>query len=70
MIIKELIQKYRKSMVNINYNSTFPDQVVPEAEKMTYEYGLAVGNAIEHEWFRNSTGANLYRYYLSLWILL
>ena len=58
MIIKELIQKYRKSMVNINYNSTFPDQVVPEAEKMTYKYGLAVGNAIEQEWFRNSTGAN------------
>jgi len=45
-------------MVNINYNSSFPDQVVPEEEKSSFEYGLAVAQAIEHEWFRNSSGQN------------
>ena len=45
-------------MVNINYNSSFPDQVVPEEEKNSFEYGLAVAQAIEHEWFRNSSGQN------------
>lgn len=34
-------------------NSSFPDQVVPAEEKATLEYGLAVGRAIEGEWFRN-----------------
>tara|TARA_R110000772_G_scaffold5995_1_gene21215 strand:- start:2389 stop:4797 length:2409 start_codon:yes stop_codon:yes gene_type:complete len=37
--------------------STFPDQVVPAAEKATYEYGLKVARAIEGEWFRSSQGA-------------
>ena len=41
--------------------STFPDQVVPAAEKATYEYGLKVARAIEGEWFRNSQGVG-YRY--------
>ena len=45
-------------MININYNSSFPDQVVPEAEKSSWEYGLAVAQAIEHEWFRNNSGQN------------
>ena len=37
-------------------NSSFPNQVVPDAEKATLEYGLAVGRAIEGEWFRNYRG--------------
>ena len=41
--------------------STFPDQVVPAAEKATYEYGLKVARAVEGEWFRNSQGAG-FRY--------
>ena len=32
----------------INY---FPSQAVSDLEKMTYEYGLKVARAIEHEWF-------------------
>jgi len=44
-------------MINTNYNSSFPDQVVPDAEKATLEYGLQVGRAIEGEWFRNDRGA-------------
>jgi len=45
-----------------NSNSIFPDQVVPVAEKNTYEYGLAVGRAIESEWFRNYKGTG-YRFF-------
>jgi len=41
---------------NANPNSSFPSQVVPDAEKATYEYGLRVGRAIESEWFRNDRG--------------
>ena len=43
-------------MIYTNYNSSFPDQVVPDAEKATQEYGLAVARAIENEWFRNDRG--------------
>ena len=41
---------------NANPNSSFPSQVVPDAEKATYDYGLRVGRAIESEWFRNDRG--------------
>ena len=41
---------------NANPNSSFPDQVVPEVEKATYDYGLRVARAIESEWFRNDRG--------------
>jgi hypothetical protein len=37
--------------VYTNTNSSFPSQVVSDAEKATYEYGLQVSNAIEKEWF-------------------
>ena len=45
-------------MVNTNYNSSFPDQVVPNEEKQTLEYGLQVARAIEGEWFRNNRGGD------------
>jgi len=38
-------------MVYTNSNSSFPDQVVPDVEKQSLEYGLQVGRAIENEWF-------------------
>ena len=41
---------------NANTTSSFPSQVVPDAEKATAEYGLRVGRAIEQEWFRNDRG--------------
>ena len=47
--------------ISYNTNSSFPSQVVPDAEKATLEYGLAVGRAIEGEWFRNYRGLG-YRY--------
>ena len=45
-------------MIYTTNNSSFPDQVVPDAEKATLDYGLAVGRAIEGEWFRNSGRGN------------
>ena len=43
-------------MIYTNSSSTFPSQVVPDAEKKTYEYGLAVATAVEGEWFRGDRG--------------
>ena len=37
--------------VSTNANSSFPNQVVPVEEKLSTEYGLQVGRAIEQEWF-------------------
>jgi len=44
-------------MIYKTVNSTFPSQVVPDSEKQSYEYGRAVGNGIENEWFRGDRGA-------------
>ena len=44
-------------MIYKNVNSTFPSQVVSDAEKQSLEYGHAVGRAIENEWFRGDRGA-------------
>jgi hypothetical protein len=47
-------------MVYTNYNSSFPDQVVSDEIKNSYDYGLQVGQAIENEWFRQDTGGDRY----------
>jgi hypothetical protein len=39
-------------MIETSTNSSFPSQVVPFGEKLSFEYGLKVGQAIEYEWFR------------------
>jgi len=39
----------------------FPSQTVSDAEKLSYDYGLKVGKAIQHEWFNNDRGSNKYR---------
>jgi len=44
-------------MIDANSNSSFPDQVVPDEEKQSLEYGLKVGKAIENEWFNNSNNS-------------
>ena len=41
--------------------STFPSQVASDAEKMSPEYGLKVGRAIQDEWFQLDSGTNRYR---------
>jgi len=39
----------------------FPSQVVSDLEKMSYEYGLKVGQAIQQEWFYTDNGTDRYR---------
>jgi len=41
--------------------SYFPSQAVSDAEKLSYEYGLKVGKAIEQEWFNNDRNLNRYK---------
>ena len=36
----------------------FPNQVVSDAEKISYEYGLKVAQAIEGEWFDENNNSN------------
>jgi hypothetical protein len=43
-------------MIQTNYNSSFPDQIVSDEEKQSLKYGSLVGRAIENEWFRNNNG--------------
>jgi hypothetical protein len=50
-------------MIETSYGSSFPDQVVPDAVKASYDYGLKVGQAIEGEWFGGArAGAGGYRF--------
>tara|TARA_R110001599_G_scaffold45976_2_gene135293 strand:- start:1954 stop:4371 length:2418 start_codon:yes stop_codon:yes gene_type:complete len=47
--------------INTNSNSAFPSQVVPDAEKASWEYGSQVASAIETEWFNQGrTNGNRY----------
>jgi hypothetical protein len=39
--------------------TNFPSQAVSDLEKMTQEYGLKVGRAIEHEWFNDANSKYL-----------
>jgi len=41
-------------MANISHNY-FPSQVVSDVEKVSYEYGLKVAQAIEDEWYGDNT---------------
>jgi hypothetical protein len=43
----------RKSLVR---RTDFPDQLAPDIDKMTWDYGLEVGKAIQYEWFKNKGG--------------
>ena len=42
-------------------NSFFPSQAVSDAEKMSSEYGLKIGRAIQNEWFSSNSGASRFR---------
>ena len=41
--------------------SFFPSQVASDAEKMSEEYGLKVGKAIQDEWFNLDSSANRFK---------
>ena len=38
----------------------FPSQAVSDEEKMSSEYGLSVGRAIEQEWFNRDNNPGMY----------
>ncbi len=42
-------------------NSFFPSQIASDQEKMSSEYGLRVGRAIQDEWFKSDSGTNRFR---------
>jgi len=48
-------------MAESGIKSYFPSQTVSDAEKLSYEYGLKVGKAIEQEWFNNDSGSGRYK---------
>jgi len=48
-------------MAESGIKSYFPSQTVGDAEKLSHDYGLKVGKAIEQEWFNNDGGSNRYR---------
>ena len=48
-------------MAESGIKSYFPSQTVSDAEKLSYEYGLKVGKAIEQEWFNNDRNSNKYK---------
>ena len=48
-------------MAESGIKSYFPSQTVSDAEKLSYEYGLKVGKAIEQEWFNHDQGSNRYK---------
>jgi hypothetical protein len=48
-------------MIYNTTNSSFPSQIVPDAEKASLEYGSKVARAIENEWFQNGgSGSRFY----------
>ena len=48
-------------MAESGIKSYFPSQTVSDAEKLSYDYGLKVGKAIETEWFNDNRSTNRYR---------
>jgi len=48
-------------MAESGIRSYFPSQTVSDAEKLSYDYGLKVGKAIEQEWFNDDRNMNRYR---------
>jgi len=48
-------------MAESGMKSYFPSQTVSDAEKLSHDYGLKVGKAIEQEWFNNDRGSNRYK---------
>ena len=48
-------------MAESGIKNYFPSQTVSDAEKLSYEYGLKVGKAIEQEWFNNDRNSNRYK---------
>ena len=48
-------------MAESGIKSYFPSQTVSDIEKMSHEYGLKVGKAIQQEWFNNDRSVSKYK---------
>ena len=48
-------------MANAVVSNFFPSQVASDQEKMSPEYGLQVGRAIQNEWFDGNQGSVRFR---------
>jgi len=48
-------------MAESGIKSYFPSQTVGDAEKLSHDYGLKVGKAIETEWFNNDRSSSRYK---------
>jgi len=48
-------------MAESGIKNYFPSQTVSDAEKLSYDYGLKVGKAIEQEWFNSDRDSGRYR---------
>jgi len=48
-------------MAESGIKNYFPSQTVSDQEKLSYDYGLKVGKAIETEWFNNDRSSNRYK---------
>jgi len=48
-------------MAESGIKSYFPSQTVSDAEKLSYDYGLKIGKAIEQEWFNSNQGSSRYK---------
>ena len=48
-------------MAESGIKNYFPSQTVSDAEKLSYDYGLKVGKAIETEWFNNDRSTSKYK---------
>jgi hypothetical protein len=47
------------------YSKNFPSQIVSDLEKESFEYGLKVARAIEHEWFNGDQYSRRYNTHLN-----
>ena len=48
-------------MAESGIKSYFPSQTVSDAEKLSHDYGLKIGKAIEKEWFNNDRSSSRYK---------
>ena len=47
-------------MIRTSVTNNFPSQVVSDAEKSSFEYGMKVAKAIEYEWFNTDYAMSRY----------
>ena len=49
-------------MADTVIKSNFPNQIADDSEKRSFDYGLRVAEAIEHEWFGKRSDTDRFHY--------